>query len=477
MGRFFSNIHIKKDNQQTSQEFIEKINESMAQRGFVSATEDDGTSTYYLAFSESNSWVTVSSDKFDSNDDAVRSDAKFFADGLKASCFSTNVVDSDFTIVEMYNATSTLSDKIIVSDGSGYGFEKSAETNGKRELWEPLLTDNATWEQLSQVWNNDSTFTESALSEMATLLGIDEKHITMDYEEFDSAEGKDPNIFMLYFKKAEKNNPNITVLHPTTQKNKPLNLNAAFKQIFGETLEPLGYKKINGKQPYFVRVVPGGEIIHVITFINEPMRYPWQKEFCILGGVATVYRQKIDLSISPKDNSGWLRSNSELYVKSNPSGFDPNFRKSIYSFSYIADNFNSMVYEVEYALEITQKIMLPIFDKATDLNACIDYFNKFNPAMDFYDEKEEFGKKYSSGSYNEGFLYIKTNNHDGIRTKMEERLSNIEENIKLGRFFTKEDYENACNTDLELYTTKVLDVLELRKAANTEILRSYRLDI
>lgn len=476
MGRFFSNVHIRKNSQQTSHEFIEKINESMAPRGFMSATEDDGTNIYLIAFSENNGWVTLSSSEYESNQDAVRSDTQSFAESLKACCVSTSVVDSDFAILEMYNGTSAMTDMVVVGDGDGYGFDDDTAFKGKRKCWEPLLIDNATWQQLSEIWNGDNTFVEEALTEMAPLLGMDSNYIAMDYNDFDSAEEKDPNIFMLYFKKAEKNHPNITVLHPPAKT--PKTLSAAFKQIFGEALEPLGYKKIKGKQPYFVRVVEGGEIIHIITFINEPMRYPWQKEFCIFGGVATVYRQKIDLSISPKDNSGWLRDNSELYVKSNPFGFDPNFRKSIYSFSYEADDDKSMVDAVKYSLEITKKIMLPIFDKATDLNACIDYFNKFSPTMGLYDDKEDFGGEKCVNFYDEGFLYIKTNDQDGVRKKMEERREMIAYNIEMERFgYTQKDIEKVSEMDTELYATKVLDVLERRKLTNTEVLRSYGLDL
>jgi len=64
------------------------------------------------------------------------------------------------------------------------------------------LIENAIWEQLSQVWSNDFVFVEAVLSEMATLLGMDENHITMDYEEFVRAEEDSPDIIMLYFKVA-----------------------------------------------------------------------------------------------------------------------------------------------------------------------------------------------------------------------------------------------------------------------------------
>ncbi len=71
-----------------------------------------------------------------------------------------------------------------------------------------------------------------------------------------------------------------------------MTLNAAFVKVFGEALEPLGFKKIKSKYPYFVRVVPGGEIIHVVTIISEHGLIRNEKVFKICGGVATIYRGK-----------------------------------------------------------------------------------------------------------------------------------------------------------------------------------------
>ena len=471
MGRFFSNIHIKKDDQQTKEEFIVQLNNVMSEHGFVPATEDDGTSMYYIAFSESKRWVTVSSDNFESDQESVRSDTKLFAKGLKAPCFSTTVVDSDFTILEMYNATSTLSDTVIVGDGSGYGFKKSPETNGKRELWEPLLCNNSTWKQLSDVWNKDSTFTESALAEMALLIGLDENHITMDYEEFESNEEDDTDITMLYFKKAVKNNPNITVLHPPVKY--PTTLNAAFKQIFGEALEPLGYKRIKGKQPYLVRIV-NDEIFHVITISNRWCGDPRLKAFAISGGVGTVYRKGIDLNKSTGFNGRWLTSNWNIYsysMKDMPD-YDDNFRRSIYDFQYKKNDNTSMIEELKYSLEITQKYMLAFMNKAVSLEACIDFLRKFNlPVSTNSYDLESFFKEGIGDD--EGALYIKTNYQH-----MKERWRRILDGTQEAPESTREAIANMIIFfDDPVIHEKALAEIERRKKVNTEILRSYGLDI
>ena len=55
-----------------------------------------------------------------------------------------------------------------------------------------------------------------------------------------------------------------------------LTLNAAFKQVLGEALEPLGFVKIKTKHPYYVRAVTD-EIINVVTIKEVWSGYPTEK--------------------------------------------------------------------------------------------------------------------------------------------------------------------------------------------------------
>ena len=85
----------------------------------------------------------------------------------------------------------------------------------------------------------------------------------------------------------------------SSKKEKKLTLNAAFKQVFGEALEPLGFQLVKGRYPYFVRVV-NGEIIHIITIAKETSGLRGKKAFNIYGDIATVYRDQIDFSENPE---------------------------------------------------------------------------------------------------------------------------------------------------------------------------------
>lgn len=84
-------------------------------------------------------------------------------------------------------------------------------------------------------------------------------------------------------------------------------LQTEFVKYYKEKLEPFGFKKVKGRQPYFVRVV-NDEILHIFTFIGTKSTEYGYKAFQLMCGVATVYRKEINFSVTPTHNSDWLVS-------------------------------------------------------------------------------------------------------------------------------------------------------------------------
>ncbi|MDR1674572.1 MAG: hypothetical protein LBR54_03870 [Oscillospiraceae bacterium] len=321
------------------------------------------------------------------------------------------------------------------------------------------------------------------MGEIAPLFGMDGNIAASGYEDLDRMEHGNPNIEMLYLKSA---------------KSKPKSLTAVFKEVFGEALEPLGFRKIKGRQPYFVRVVPGGEIIHVITYRSEQCFEFGFKAFDILGGVATVYRQSIDLTWTPSDNLNWLIGNAECYAYSNPTNFDNEFRISLFNFQYKSYDAESMAEAIEYSLETTKKFMLPVFDKATTLDACVDYFYKFKLPRSFYYDKETFGNDNPNNYCEEGLLLTKVCNADSFFKITEKYLKRdhavdtynmiigigrySQETLEERRKLIKDTAPQRMKCCEELFNNyewinKANEELERRKTANTETLRSYGLDL
>ena len=270
-------------------------------------------------------------------------------------------------------------------------------------------------------------------------------------------------------------------------------INTIFKQVFGEALKSRGFVKVKGRQPYLVRVV-GNEILHVVAFRNEWCPEPGYKDFSIRGGVATVYRKSIDFSCGVRDNSNWLWGLRNYYVKSNPAGYD-DYWKKLTAFHYQIDDEKCLYHKMEHALKETERILLPLLDRVSNLDVCIEFLRVYNSTslnVQEYDENYRFGYEDDNEDYNESLLYIQTDNHDDLVQKYNEMLAVTAKAIENGKSgyrsyeMEKKAYEewrvrtvtgrdNIYNTPA-LYK-KVLVELDRRKKANTETVRSYGIDL
>ncbi|GEM_PF-717646 len=98
-------------------------------------------------------------------------------------------------------------------------------------------------------------------------------------------------------------------------KEKKLTLNAAFKQVFGEMLEPMGFKLIKSKYPYFLRVVGEGIIQSVSVAKEKSIDDPNEEGFTIYIGVNLISAEMPNFDKSPAifDNMGWMTSLNDWY--------------------------------------------------------------------------------------------------------------------------------------------------------------------
>lgn len=280
-------------------------------------------------------------------------------------------------------------------------------------------------------------------------------------------------------------------------------LETILKKIYKEGLEPYGFVKLKGRYPYFVRVI-GDEIIQVITFEKvkgyatvDGIDRPDFREFTVSGGIATVYRNKIDLAVSPISNGEWMDTHGMLYVKCNRGNIDETLLKDMHTYIYEINNEESMYNAGIKSLEMTKKIMVPVYDKITDINKCIKFFEECHgPSMNLCDEEKYGwnGVKFGYKEDNEALLYIKTNSTDDYK-ELYDKYRKIEYDLimsgKTG--LTMEHYKKYCveseerrlkkieirdkilNTP-EIYKNAMLE-LERRKKVNQETLRSYGLNI
>lgn len=442
MGRFFSNVQIKYN--KSLLEFKNSFCDLMKKRGLISCGEDETVLSYLLAFSD-NGWVTLVSQDYSENPKKASEDSKQIASALKTSAFSIEVVDSDFAFLKLTDQSGG-DDEVIVGDGSGYGIEEPMR--GTQKFWKPLLAEGRTWEQFPETVAKNAVFVEDTLEELAEILEIEPSYICADFK--DITEKGDSNITALFFKK--------TAVNP-----KSMSLNAAFIKVFGEALEPLGFKLIKSKYPYFVRVV-SDEIIHVISYYNHRQGCDHDNNIVVKGGVATVYRKEIDLTHNPR-RENWLTTNCSIYIyrlERNLEKPDTELKSQLY---YHPSAPSDILNEMEYQLALTKRFILPALDKAVTIDSCIEHSFEIGMSLNLYNDGS-FGETYGNSYYDEGMLYFKTD-------------WSVFENVSgdmAQRALHKKSFFEKNHVDFDLYKKAQVE-LERRKVANIRILKSYGLDL
>lgn len=462
MGKFLTALHVKTTGKE---QFIEKFTQLMKKDGYVPCSEDEAAVSYAAAFSEGG-WVTLSNG--DSATTELSKTAKKIAEGMDTLCFTAEVVDSDFAILNLFTQNGSES-RVIVGDGSGYGIEKASILV---DMWKPLIQSGDV-EKFLAVTGWDSTFVEDDLVEIGGLLGISGFAMTADHDEFSENEG----AFNLSFRKAAE---------------KKLTLNAAFKQVFGEALEPLGFKLIKSKYPYFVRVV-NDEIIHYVSVASERadgrgdhgVKYKCFNVFC---GVSSVYCGKIDFDKDPSgvDSMHFINNISEIYTKIHWFDLDMKYRASIMRFYYDPTDNNSLIAMLKKVLAAAEMHVLPVIEQAVTLEKCMDYYGIMEYFM--YPSLESGGgdellctRLFSADEY-----VAFTDMHYERELKILERKladptenkANIEIRINYVMGHREEEKKKFYRifTDPELQE-KAPAELERRKKENLEKLRGYGLNI
>ena len=268
-----------------------------------------------------------------------------------------------------------------------------------------------------------------------------------------------------------------------------MTLNTAYKKVFGELLEPLGFKSIM-RQPYFVRVIDG-EILHVIALRKEAMMIKGKTDFSILSGVETVYRKQIDFSSSPINHLNWLKPiiafvvKGETYVKGEAD--------TTSKFRYDNHDDASLNTALITAQDAIMKFILPQFSRIISLETFVDYLYEFNisPSLCYNISN------LSADDFDDELLQVKIENAESLFLREEKyglaRLEGLkrlvdghgEVKVSAERYAIEKEkyiadrqkrYEN-CNqlfSDTE-WINNALSVLELRKRTNTEYLNKIGL--
>ena len=123
---------------------------------------------------------------------------------------------------------------------------------------------------------------------------------------------------------------------------------------------------------------------------------------------------------------------------------------------------------MQYALELTEEFIIPLFNKARSLKDCVVFFRKYDLRMSTNNFKRDINDD-SEIYHDEGLIYVKTNDDELqsiLRNRFEKECDeNSEKNQKT--------LEKLSFFDEPYIHKKVLQELERRKEYNTLLLRNY----
>ncbi|SFD41211.1 hypothetical protein [Ruminococcus albus] len=337
MGNFSNTVHFKIGDKD---KFVKGFNAYMKKKGFVPCDDDEAVKTYIIALSVDQQWATLAD--MDSSDDsrALFNDAKAVSKSMKLPCITEEVTDSDIAVLELFDKTGECADRIVVGDGEIYGMENNEI---KPECWKPLLNNKADIEKLIELIGESDLMADERLSMISSLLGVD---MLADSDELGIR--NDESILKLSFKKAEEKKPT---------------LNTLFTQIYGEALEPLGFKKPKVRMPLYVRVI-NDEIIHIVGI------HDMKNQLVPFGAIATVYRKDLCIDRTFRQNEIWYKRLKEFYLNWHIS--DKPFDNAGFDYTDIID-YMPLSDAVQDSLNATMTWIFPVLDNVKTLKDVADY--------------------------------------------------------------------------------------------------------
>ncbi len=427
MGNFFTSSQIYNDKGLNKQQFIDKFCKSMSDSGYTVCDSDESEKSYILRFADNSKWVAIASEEYGQNGRAAQSDAGRIAKMLGTYCMNTEVIDSDCAAMSLYSNDGKEADMLLMGRYDDYFGDDTPEPNKK--IWTQFLSDGSTWEQFTEILSGNYVFVEDGLAQLAPVIGMDSGNLLFSAEDYVD----DELAVFLDFKK--------------TGAKKKLTINSAFKQIMGKALEPYGFKVIKGRQPYIVRVI-NNEILHIITFYPENPTYPYDKAITIVCGVATIYRKRISLDLTPKQNRIWLNFISNFQISlMKKKGIESEIIK--FDSRYYSNDTESMITALKEGAENVIKYVLPVFDEVKDIDSCLDFVNEF---------KQPRNRRQCTKICN----YYPDEDEAFLNFLSEKELSK------------RPEYLNKYFNELEFHNW-ILAEIEKRKKENTEILKLFNL--
>lgn len=438
MGNFFTSTQIYNPNQLDSEKFKEYFCEKMQKDGYEICDSEPAELSYILSFADNCKWVALTSESYEQGNELSQKDTSRIAKMLKTACINTTVIDSDCAVLDLYDNKGEKADTVIMGQADDY-YDEIPQP--KESAWKSFIADGCTFEQFCETVNNDNVFVEDGLSRLAPVINADSKRILFEFDSADSG-----NSCTLSFRKTN------------APKEKKLTLKSAFVKVFGEYLEPFGYKKVKGGNADFVRVIDN-EIIQLVSLCQTRCTVSGEKNFYIQGKVYSMYNTYLELDVKPEERYFQLCNRKVYSYQLHTENYDFNYQYEIFQFR-CKNNNDSIMVEMEKALDISIKELLPFIHSIDNIDALFKYCMMYDTAL--IDSNIEF-------------IYLKLNNYastivEAIKTR-NERYKRCVELQREG--FTQEEYERIFDKSDMAIQKRISQINEIRE--NPELYKEYKL--
>lgn len=416
MGRFFTSTQILNEERLGKDDFLKKFCEKMKEEGYVKCDEEESAEiSYVFAFSENEKckWVTMSSESYETGNAKAEKDTSRVAKMLGTICINTVVIDSDCVILNLYDKSGKNADMFAIGIADDYLGDDIPEP--KKEIWEKLLNEECDWEQLMEICQESDA--EGGLSEIASIIDADEELILFE------AGG----IF-------DYNADVVTVGFKKKTAEKKLSLYAGFKKVYGEYLEPYGFKLVKSKHPYFVRVVDD-EIVQIIS-VKKEKTIDYKSDFELLEiyvgfGLLSLTTMDFDKAPWHIDSLAYMETLESLYQRYSKKYGTDEFVISEFKLPYKSRDNNSLMTTLSLSLEKFMPLIFEVYNITQTLNQ-----------MYYYAEK---------------MLVSLLNDIAVLTGRVDDRLKSKEENLK-NKLVYMEDI--VCKKDkglFEIHSKKVME--------------------
>lgn len=176
MGRFFSNIHIRKSKTTDLKKVSSVITTILTARGYCLTTQEEAQGSIALYTSDSSPWISLYSDLIEcSSPEAAATEATALSNATQSDVLCISCMDSDYLFLNLINPADQTNAFAGVGSSAGLGIGRRTKTAD----WKEKVKD---FESFKKALKEKYVFAEDSLIQLADSLELPKEQSLTDHE-------------------------------------------------------------------------------------------------------------------------------------------------------------------------------------------------------------------------------------------------------------------------------------------------------